>query len=925
MDKALLTRWHKLILISLWILVLSVVIGLIILFNNLSKSGIPSFTEIENPKYNVASIIYGSKNDEIGKYFVDNRVNLSFDEVNPNVIKTLINTEDYRYFSHSGIDFRSLFRVAIKTVVLQQKSAGGGSTITQQLAKLLYKRPSLRGKNKMQYVFGLIALKLREWITAIKLESNYTKEEIIAMYLNKFDFIYGATGLYAASETYFNKNQTELDISEAAVLVGMLKNPSLYNPNRHIKNAESRRNLLLSLLLEKDQLDQVSYDSLTSKPIDISNFKKETHLVGNALHFRASLAKKVKSLLHKPDYLKSDGTPYNLYTDGLKIYTSIDMNYQKKAEEAVRDHMKWNQEKYWEVWKRKDPWTFEATPYQKELRKNDLISKCKASPRYLNLREQYLGETIHKINQKYNQLSFSDNIIKVLLEIENGKITWNDKTTKIIKNHSHYKSIMKKNAWTKLKSDWLALQEAYDLVFNKKKKLKIFDYNEEGEKEVEMSPLDSVKYHAQILQAGMLAVDPHTGYIKAWVGGVDYNHFKYDHIESRRQVGSTIKPFVYATATSLQGISPCQGFEDVQYSIVPGESNFDVDKEWSPANANKKFTGNLYNLYQGLLYSKNSITIRLVKEMGSVQVIRKLLENSGIDIHEKLYNGRELVPNLPSICLGSVDLSVKEMVGAYTIFANKGLYVKPSMVQRIEDNTGKEIYRHTPVSKQALSPLYTSILVDMLRNNVGGRYGLGVTTQIGGKTGTTNDYNDGWFMSITPDLVTGVWVGGDNKWFRFLTLDDGQGYVVARPIVQEFIQKLEKDKNSGFNSKGKFPSPPKGFQALSDCDKYKVLSPEDEIKKRMEKIELEDDMEEELEDLEEEGLEEDIDETDADETDADENEEEIDIEDEVTNMGKVIEKIDTIEKQDTYPKEIIDQPIDNKTPQEVIQKTDTLK
>ena len=397
-----------------------------------------------------------------------------------------------------------------------------------------------------------------------------------------------------------------------------------------------------------------------------------------------------------------------------------------------------------------------------------------------------------------------------------------------------------------MRKKWEALQNAFDVEFLKEIEMKVFAYNEVGEKTVVMSPLDSIKYHAKILQAGLLAVNPHNGFIKAWVGGVDYRYFKFDHVESRRQIGSTIKPFVYATAISLQGISPCDAFDDIQYSITPGESNFELDEEWSPSNANNIFTGNKYNLFQGLLYSKNSITIRLVKEMGSVEVIRKLLNNVGINVDEKLYNGQKLVPNLPSICLGAIDLSVKEMVGAYTTFANEGVYVKPNMVQRIVDKKGSIIYEYKPTSIQALNTLHNSLMVDMLRNNVGGRYGLGVSSQIGGKTGTTNDFNDGWFMSITPDLVTGVWVGGDDKWIRFLSLDDGQGYVIARPIVQKFIQKLEKDENCSFNKNGKFVAPPSKFGAYTDCDKYKSVTPEDEIKTRIESKKDDDDMEDEF-------------------------------------------------------------------------------
>jgi penicillin-binding protein 1A len=299
-------------------------------------------------------------------------------------------------------------------------------------------------------------------------------------------------------------------------------------------------------------------------------------------------------------------------------------------------------------------------------------------------------------------------------------------------------------------------------------------------------------------------------------------------VTSRRSVGSTIKPFVYTSAIALQGISPCQTFDDIQYTIAPGDANFQVDKEWSPANANGEFTGNKYNLYQGLLYSKNSITVRLVKEMGNVTIIRELLDNVGIDKDYTLSNGRLAVPNLPSICLGAVDLTLYDMAGAYTSFANNGTYTEPIFITRIEDKNGKIIYNGIPEKRSAINPLYNAVMVDMLRNNVSGRYGLGIKTPVGGKTGTTNDYADGWFMGITPDLVVGVWTGGDDKWIRFLTLDDGQGYVMARPAAQKFLQKIEKDTTTGFYTNAKFPDPPPGFYELIDCEKFKEVLPDDE-------------------------------------------------------------------------------------------------
>jgi penicillin-binding protein 1A len=330
------------------------------------------------------------------------------------------------------------------------------------------------------------------------------------------------------------------------------------------------------------------------------------------------------------------------------------------------------------------------------------------------------------------------------------------------------------------------------------------------------------------LQSGLLAVDPESGYIKAWVGGVDHQFFKYDHVNSRRQVGSTIKPFVYATAIGVQGINPCQEFDDIQYTIVPGESNFYVDKEWSPANANGEFTGNKYNLFHGLLYSKNSITVRLIKQMGNVEVVRGLLKNVGIDVDFEVAEGKVAVPNVPSISLGAVDIKLYDMAGAYTTFANNGMYTQPIFIKNITDKNGKVIYTGIPKKNLAINPIYNAVMIEMLRNNVGGRYGLGVKTPVGGKTGTTNDYADGWFMAITPELVVGTWVGGDDKWIRFLSLDNGQGYVMARPIVQKFLKKLEENPACGFNPDAEFKRPAGGYGHLIDCERYKQVLPEDE-------------------------------------------------------------------------------------------------
>jgi len=760
------SKIFKIVTLLLWIGAIAGVISVFLLFNYISKQDIPSFEDLENPEYDQASIIYDDNGTTFGKYYVENRVPVQFDQISPYIVDALIATEDERFYSHSGIDVQALSRVAFKTVLLRQESSGGGSTISQQLAKLLFKRPNTRGMSSLKRTFELVKVKLKEWMTAVKLERSYTKEEIMAMYLNKFEFINGAHGIQAASQTYFSKEQEDLNVDEAAILVGMLKNPSLYNPLRFPEKSKGRRNIVLSQMKKADKLT------------------------------------------------KSDGTNYNIYTDGLKIFTTLDLRYQKHAEEAVIEHMKWNQERFDRTWKGKDPWTFEADDFQKKIRKDIFERRVRASDRYSNLRDRHLGETIAKLRERYKETPFTDNAIKAMIRVEDGE---NNFEKEIEDNYikreylKDYKSIMKMKGWSELKEKWSSFVTAYDKAFNTEVTMMVFDYNEENQKEVEMTPLDSVRYHNMMLQSGLLSVDPKTGYIKAWVGGINHPFFKYDHVNSQRQVGSTIKPFVYATAIGMMGISPCTTFDDIQYTIAPGDANFDLQDEWTPANANGEFTLNKYNLYHGLLYSKNSITVRLVKEMGTVQVVRELLRNVGIGVDDEVTNNEIKVPNLPSISLGAVNLSLYEMTGAYTAFANNGMYTEPIFIKRIEDKYGKVIYNAVPEKKVAINPKYNAVMVDMLQNNVGGKYGLGIKTPVGGKTGTTNDYTDGWFMSITPNLVSGTWVGGDDRWIRFLTLDDGQGYVLARPIVQKYLKRLEADEEINFNTDVNFPTPPEGF------------------------------------------------------------------------------------------------------------------
>lgn len=847
-------KWLKTATYTMWSLAVVLVLSILFLFLSISKGDLPTFEQLENPEYDLASVIYDANKVPFGKYFVENRETIKFKELSLNVLNALISTEDERFFAHSGIDMMALFRVAVKTVLLQQKNQGGGSTISQQLAKLLFDRPSTRGMGKIERTTILVETKLKEWITAIKIEQRYTKEEIIAMYLNKFEFINGAHGIEAAAQTYFSKNQKDLAPDEAAVLVGMLQNPSLYNPRRFPEKAKERRNTVLYQMYKSDKITSEALDSLSKKDIIMDHFERKTQSEGPAPYFRSELTKWLKDLFEKKDIKKSDGTDYNIYTDGLKIYTTIDLSYQRNAEEALQEHMKWNQERYWRVWKKRDPWKYDADDFQLKIRAEVLEKRIKSSERYQSMRKKYLGEIIEKIRIKEAEMPLNDATIKSLMKINSRKSSFYKEIKKgyIKKQYqSNYESFLKTNDWNLLKAKWEELIPHFESEFDKKVKMKIFDY-ENGEIDTLMTPIDSVRYHNQHLQGSLMSVDPSSGYIKAWVGGINHKYFKYDHVTSRRAVGSTIKPFVYATAISIMGFSPCQTFDDIQYTIAPGDASFNLIDEWSPANANGEFTGNKYNLYHGLLYSKNSITVRLVKEMGNVRVVKELLRNVGVDTEKEIGNGQIAVPELPSISLGAVDLTLYDMVGAYTTFANNGTYTEPIFITRIEDENGRIIYTGVPKRQSAINPLHNSVMVDMLQNNVGGSYGMGLKSKVGGKTGTTNDYSDGWFIGISPDLVTGIWTGGDDKWIRFLTLNDGQGYVMARPIFEKYMRKLEADSTAVFNTEADFALPPAGFFSLIDCKKYKSADAEEEQKLIQQSKNQKDEFEEEFDEFKEE-------------------------------------------------------------------------
>lgn len=844
--------WQKKFVITLWALAFLSVFSIGMIFYFISNDNLPTFEQLENPKYKLASVVYDAKGREFGKYYIENRENITFDSINKNLINALISTEDTRFYNHSGIDFRALIRVIGKTVILQKESAGGGSTISQQLSKLLFKRANLRGLSRIGRIRELVKVKFKEWLTAIKLEKAYTKEEIMAMYLNKFDFIYGAYGIQAASRIYFGKDQRDLNVEESATLVGMLKNPALFNPKRFTEKATSRRNIVLRQMYKYDNLTREDLDSLMQIKIDISNFNKESHDIGPAPYFRMELTKWLKKLLKEKNIRKSDGSEYNIYTDGLKIHSTIDLDYQRNAEEAVFEHMKELQRRYWKVWRGMNPLTYEVeNKMQKENRIASVDNRIINSERYQSIKKKHLSEILSRIKKEFNGLVLNEKASFGLIEVKKRKTNIRKLVEKgIVKDSSIRKinNFLNSETWDVFQTKWEEFQKDKEKQFDTKIKMKVFAYNDKMETDTLMSPGDSIMYHLRHLHTGVLAMEPGTGHIKAWVGGVGFKYFKFDHINNRRQVGSTFKPIVYATAISTQGLSPCQEFYDIQYSIVPGEGSFYLKEEWSPANATNSFTGNKYNLYQGLLYSKNSITVKLVKELGNVEVIRELANNMGIDKNKRV-NGSLMLPKVPSIALGAADISVIDMTGAYGTFANDGVYTEPIFVTQIEDKNGKVIYTAVPKQKRALNSMYNYIMVDMLKNNVAGRFLLnGVNSEIGGKTGTTNNFADGWFMSITPNIVTGVWTGGDEKWVRFYTLNDGQGFVMARPIVQKFIYKLERDSTVNFNVAKRFKLPTNNkYLELIDCTKYKQVKPEEEQEIRLqEKIQL-DEFEEEFE------------------------------------------------------------------------------
>ena len=730
----------------------------------------PPIEELENPKSKFASEIYSDDGLVMGRYYQSkaNRIYVSYEEVTPFLVNALVATEDVRYSSHSGIDPIALFRSVIKTVILRQKSAGGGSTISQQLAKLLYTNEEETAKNLTERAFQ----KPIEWVIAVNLEKNYTKDEIINMYLNQFDFLYNAVGIQSAAYVYFGVEPHELKIEEAAMLIGMCKNPSYYNPKRREDITKTRRNVVLEqmyknrdVLLKYNNNDsrylinsKEELDSLKKLPLKIE-FHQIDHKDGIAAYFReylrAVMAAKEPRRSNYPDWQnqkfyedslawatdplygwcaknrKPGGGTYNIYTDGLKIHTSIDSRMQQYAEEAVKEHLgKVLQPTFFREKKGRSHAPFSSSVKQAQV-DSIMVRSMRLSDRY-----------------------------------------------RIMKDHNYSEEEIRK-------------------VFNKPIEMQVFSWN--GIKDTILSPMDSIRYYKHYLRSGFMSMDPSNGYVKAYVGGPDLRYFQYDMASTgRRQVGSTIKPYLYSLAM-IEGYSPCDQVLNKSYSIPTGNG-----RVWTPKNGSKSRLGEMVTLKWALQVSNNWISAFLIKNLSPHQFV-EMLYAFGV-------KNKQILPT-PATALGSCEISVSEMVAAYTAFPSKGIRVEPLLVTRIEDNNGNVIADFKPIKAEVFSPLVSYQMLELLQGVVNGgtagrlRYSYKLTAPMGGKTGTTQNHSDGWYMGFTPKLVSGVWVGAEDRSIHFDTMASGQGAVMALPIFGIYMNKVYADKTLGYSQQTKFDIP----------------------------------------------------------------------------------------------------------------------
>ena len=747
---------RKTFIIVLWALLLIGILATYIIFSAISDGKIgyvPPIEELENPNLKFATQVISDDGKVLGTWSLskENRLYVGYEDLSPNLVHALVATEDVRFSEHSGIDARAFMRALIKRGVFMQKNAGGGSTITQQLAKQFY---SPTADNVMERLLQ----KPIEWVIAVKLERYYTKEEILTMYLNKFDFLNNAVGIKTAAGTYFSKEPKDLSIEEAATLIGMCKNPSLYNPRRFNERTRGRRNVVLDQMRKAGYLTEAERDSLQTLPL-VLRYRPVDHNDGLATYFREYLrgvlnAKKpVKknyrgwqmqkfyedSLAWETNPLygwcaknkKKDGSNYNLYTDGLKIYTTINSRMQQYAEEAVQEHVaEYLQPRFFKEKKGR-----KTAPYTNQLSNEEV--------------EAILNRSIRQ---------------------------------------SERRRVMKAAGY----SDDEILK-----AFNTPREMTVFTY--QGEKDTIMTPLDSIKYYKHFLRAGFMSMDPITGYVKAYVGGPNYDNFKYDMaMVGRRQVGSTIKPYLYSLAME-NGFSPCDETRNVEGTY------FDENGiAWTPRNSSKKHYGEIVTLKWGLANSNNWISAYLMSKLNPYELVR-LIHSFGV-------LNKEIQPTI-SLCLGPCEISVGEMVSAYTAFVNKGIRTAPLFVTRIEDNDGNVLATFSPQVNEVISESSAYKMLVMLRavinEGTGGRVRrlYHITADMGGKTGTTNNNSDGWFMGFTPSLVSGCWVGGEERDIHFDRMADGQGASMALPIWGIYMNKVYADKTLGYSQEEKFDIP----------------------------------------------------------------------------------------------------------------------
>ncbi len=726
-------------LIIFWSLILMGILAVVLLFWSISSGKLgymPTFEELENPKSSLASEVYSADNLLLGKYYIENRSKVNYRNLDTNLVSALVATEDIRYYNHSGIDFRALLRAVYGAI--SGNSRGGGSTITQQFAKLLFHERSKSDKIKT------ILQKLNEWVIAVKLEHRYSKEEIIAMYLNKFDFVNHAVGIKSAAKIYFNTTPDSLKLDEAAILVGMLKNPALFNPKRRPDTVRFRRNVVLGQMYKYQFISKEIFDSVKQLPIDMSRFGHQDHLSGMATYFREHLRGELKKWCR--EHLKPDGTPYNLYKDGLRIFTTLDSKLQRYAEEAVTEHIGGKlQADFFRRWK-----GYPNAPFFFENNAKEEINK--------------LMDQAMRRSERYRKL----------------------------KKAGISKDSIRKN-------------------FNKQIPMKVFSWK--GEIDTLMSPMDSIHYYKFFLRAGLMSMEPSTGYVKAYVGGTNYKHFKYDHVtQAKRQVGSTFKPFLYTLAMQ-NGLSPCTKFPNSQPIIYLEDGN-----TWEPRNSSSKDIGTEITLKYALATSNNWISGHLIKRF-SPQSVVKVARKMGVT---------SFLDPVPAIVLGTPDLALYEMVGAMNTFANKGVFIKPVFITRIEDKNGNIIEAFVPEQQEAMSEETAFLMLEVLKGVV--RYGTGIRLRltykfenpIAGKTGTTNNHSDGWFMGITPELTTGIWVGCEDRAAHFRTITYGQGANMALPIWALYMQRVYADSTINISMED-FEPPLNPLSVEIDCDKEESM------------------------------------------------------------------------------------------------------